>query len=203
MVTGRHEKQSESLEVRLGFDAKRAFMEACREKGMTASEVVRHFVETYPVSPVRRPWARLPTQLTEYPMTLTLTALLATSLAASTLLPLQPAAANREDPQNSFARLDADGDGYFNRVDLYHAAGLTDDGRLGEGLRSEAMGSITEAMAQFGPSLQEDMLDPEFVEGVMESAESGARSGVDQAFTDLDTDQDDRVSLAEFLAARQ
>ena len=45
------------------------------------------------------------------------------------------------------------------------------------------------------------MLDPEFVEGVMESAESGARSGVEQAFTDLDTDQDDRVSLAEFLAA--
>ncbi|WP_417493911.1 hypothetical protein [Maricaulis sp.] len=134
-------------------------------------------------------------------MNLTLAALLAAGLAASTLLPLQPATANREDPESSFARLDSDGDGYFNRIDLYHAAGLTEDGLLGEGLRSQAMGSITEAMAQFGPSVQEDMLDPEFVEGVMESAEAGARSGVDQAFTDLDTDQDDRVSLAEFLAA--
>lgn len=201
MMTGHHEKQSESLEVRLGFAAKRAFMEACRDKGMTASEVVRQFVETYPVRPARRPWARLPTKLTEYPMNLTLTALLAASLGASTLLPLQSATADRDDPETSFARIDTDGDGYFTRIDLYHQAGLTDDGRLGDGLRDQAMGSITEALAQFGPSVQEDMLDPDFVEGVMATAESSARTSVEDIFADLDADSDDRVSRAEFLAS--
>ncbi len=199
-MTGHHEKQSESLEVRLGFAAKRAFMEACREKGMTASEVVRDFVATYPVRPARRPWARLPTQLTEYPMNLTLTAMLAASLAASTLLPIQSATADREDPERSFAQLDGDSDGYFSRIDLYHEAGLTDDGRLGTDLRHEAMGSITEALARFGPSVQEELLGPDFIEGVMARAEASARHSVGAVFDQMDANSDDRISYAEFLA---
>lgn len=199
-MTGRHEKQSESLEVRLGYTTKRAFMEACRERGMTASEVVRQFVEAYPVRPARRPWVRLPTKLTEYPMNIALTAMLVTSLAASTFLPSQMATADRDDPERSFSHLDPDGDGYFTRLDLYREAGMTDDGRLGPELRNEAMSSIAEGLAEFGPSVQETLLDPDFIDGVLARAEEGARTSIESVFIDLDTDSDDRVSRAEFLA---
>ena len=203
MMTDRHEKRSESLEVRLGHTAKQAFMAACRERGITASEAVRQFVEAYPVRPVRRPWARLPFKLTELPMMMTIPAALAATLAltaVTAIMPVQTATADRDDPEQQFARVDADADGYFNRVDLYHLAGLTDDGRLGEGLRSEAMASITEAMAEFGPAAQETLLDPRYIERVLSDAEAGARSGVDEVFDEMDTDSDGRVSRAEFLA---
>ncbi|HVY88804.1 MAG TPA: EF-hand domain-containing protein [Hyphomonadaceae bacterium] len=43
----RKEKKSETLEVRIPYDTKQAFLTACREDGTTASEVVRESVQTY------------------------------------------------------------------------------------------------------------------------------------------------------------
>ena len=40
-------KKSETLEVRIPFETKQAFLTACREDGTTASEVVRESVQTY------------------------------------------------------------------------------------------------------------------------------------------------------------
>ncbi|NNU15861.1 hypothetical protein HK107_05940 [Parvularcula sp. ZS-1/3] len=40
----RPEKKSESLEIRLPYTQKRAFMEACKERGVTASDIVRQFI---------------------------------------------------------------------------------------------------------------------------------------------------------------
>lgn len=40
----RPEKKSESLEIRLPYSQKQAFMEACRERGVTASDVLRSFI---------------------------------------------------------------------------------------------------------------------------------------------------------------
>ncbi|MEM1379926.1 MAG: hypothetical protein AAGH41_04790 [Pseudomonadota bacterium] len=40
----RPEKKSESLEIRLPYSQKRAFMEACRERGVTASDTLRQFI---------------------------------------------------------------------------------------------------------------------------------------------------------------
>jgi Ca2+-binding EF-hand superfamily protein len=40
-------KKSETLEVRIPFETKQAFLTACREDGTTASEVVRESVRTY------------------------------------------------------------------------------------------------------------------------------------------------------------
>src|SRR6185295_19515419 len=40
-------KKSETLEVRIPYDTKQAFLTACREDGTTASEVVRESVQTY------------------------------------------------------------------------------------------------------------------------------------------------------------
>lgn len=43
----RKEKKSESLDVRLPYSVKTAFMAATKRKGETASEAVRRFIETY------------------------------------------------------------------------------------------------------------------------------------------------------------
>lgn len=45
MASTRAPKKSETLEVRLPYDAKTAFMTRCRESGQTASEAVRRFIE--------------------------------------------------------------------------------------------------------------------------------------------------------------
>ncbi|NRA29659.1 MAG: hypothetical protein HRU11_05290 [Parvularculaceae bacterium] len=43
-MTKRREKKSESLEIRLPYSQKQAFMEACRERGVTASDTLRQFI---------------------------------------------------------------------------------------------------------------------------------------------------------------
>ncbi len=43
----RPQKKTETLEVRLPHETKRAFLDACRENGTTASEVVRESIDTY------------------------------------------------------------------------------------------------------------------------------------------------------------
>ncbi|WP_203292183.1 EF-hand domain-containing protein [Maricaulis parjimensis] len=197
----RREKQSESLEIRLGYSAKQAFMEACREKGLTASEVVRDFVEAYPVAPQAGRGPRILNKITEFPMSLAASTLLMFSLGASALLTVQPATADVHDPETSFASIDRDGDGAFNLIDLYHEAGLTEDGRLGPELRAEAVGSMQDALAEFGPRFQEEFLSPEYVESIIAEAEESARDSVAEAFDDIDTDGDGRVEWAEFLTA--
>ena len=56
MTTPRPPKKSETLEIRLPYAAKVAFMERCRAAGLTASEVMRGLIENEAVEPpkVRR-----------------------------------------------------------------------------------------------------------------------------------------------------
>ncbi len=197
----RREKQSESLEIRLGYSAKQAFMDACREKGLTASEVVRDFVESYPVERQAAPGPRFFNKLTEFPMSMAASTLLMFTLGASALLPAQTANANNHDPEASFASIDHDGDGSFDLLDLYREAGLTEDGRLGPDLRAQAEGSMQEALAEFGPRFQEEFLDPAYVERILADAEESARTSVGEAFDDIDTNADGRVDRSEFMAA--
>ena len=197
----RREKQSESLEIRLGHSAKQAFMDACREKGLTASEVVRDFVEAYPVGDKAGAGPRFFNKLTEFPMSMAASTLLMFTLGASALLPAQTANANNHDPEASFASIDRDGDGGFDLIDLYREAGLTEDGRLGPDLRAEAVGSMQAALAEFGPRFQEEFLNPDYVERILSDAEESARVSVGEAFNDIDTDRDGRVDWPEFIAA--
>ncbi|MFC0632460.1 hypothetical protein [Brevundimonas balnearis] len=44
-MSGRPAKKSETLEVRLPHELKVRFMARCRDRGLTASEVVRDFIE--------------------------------------------------------------------------------------------------------------------------------------------------------------
>lgn len=39
-------KKTETVEVRLPFVTKLAFMQHCREKGLTASEAIRHYIDS-------------------------------------------------------------------------------------------------------------------------------------------------------------
>lgn len=41
------EKKSETLEVRLAYNQKRSFMEACQRDGKSASNVIREYLDTY------------------------------------------------------------------------------------------------------------------------------------------------------------
>ena len=50
----RPEKKSEFLEVRVSFSAKRAFMEKCRERGTSASEELRGFIDRALAEPAPR-----------------------------------------------------------------------------------------------------------------------------------------------------
>lgn len=47
MRDARRPKNSESLEVRIPYAAKQAFMARCRRQGRTASEVVRELIEAH------------------------------------------------------------------------------------------------------------------------------------------------------------
>ena len=47
MMKRRKEKKSESLDIRLPYEQKRAFMEATRKRGETASEALRHYITRY------------------------------------------------------------------------------------------------------------------------------------------------------------
>jgi hypothetical protein len=45
MTEARRVKKSETLEIRLSYDSKAAFMVRCRDDGRTASEALRRFIE--------------------------------------------------------------------------------------------------------------------------------------------------------------
>ena len=98
-------KKSETLEIRLPFAAKQAFMDRCRLEGRSASDVLRGFIDqdlAQPRRPIRRlRWAAVGVAA------LGLGAIAAPSLARPSL-PAQ------------FARLDADHDG---RLSLAEFAG--------------------------------------------------------------------------------
>lgn len=203
-MTHKREKQSESLEIRLGYTAKREFMDACKERGLTASEVVRTFVETYPVEPVKRSWSFPTPKLPEPAMKFSAVLLLSAVMGTSAVMPTA-ATAERDDPEQSFAELDADRDGRFVLEDLFRIAGLAPDGRLGQEIRDDAMNSISEAMAEFGPAVQEDLLSPDYIERVLQNAEESARTSVAATFAMLDDNADGAVTRREFMefAARE
>lgn len=96
-------KKSESLEIRLPYDAKLAFMARCRADGRSASEALRDYIDRQIADPAPRPrrWR------------LAVGALIAAALGAVAL----PSLARPADPAHAllrrvaFAHLDANHDG--------------------------------------------------------------------------------------------
>jgi hypothetical protein len=141
----RRVKKSETLEVRIPYETKQAFLTACREDGTTASEVVRGSVQTYlderarPTLPEKRTPAmniisRLPQPVRRYGPRALAGGAIAVGFTAMAVLP----SAADPDFQIAFNRLDANGDGV-----------LTAEEFLGARTRDGAMGTLS---SKAGPS---------------------------------------------------
>ncbi len=107
-------KKSETLEVRIPYDTKQAFLTACREDGTTASEVVRETVQTY-LDERERPSPKetrtlvmkLPQPVRRYGPRIAAGSLAAIGLATFAALP----SAAAPDLAARFKLLDTNGDG--------------------------------------------------------------------------------------------
>jgi len=116
MTDKRREKKSESLEVRLPYSVKRAFMRATKRRGETASEAVRQFIDQYLEEAAQ---AETPSALSEITMTVTknprktLAMALSAAAAAFTFAAL-PSAAD----DGVLALLDMNGDKVLTRSDF-------------------------------------------------------------------------------------
>lgn len=107
-------KKSETLEVRIPYDTKQAFLTACREDGTTASEVVRESVQTY-LDERERPSPKetrtlvmkLPQPVRHYGPRIAAGSLAAIGLATFAALP----SAAAPDLAARFKLLDTNGDG--------------------------------------------------------------------------------------------
>lgn len=101
MTQIRAPKKSETLEVRLPYPTKQAFMARCRDDGRSASEAVRSFIEAEIAAPCapRRGWP------------LVLAGLIALAVGAAAA----PALARAS---SGFDHLDADRDGQITAAEL-------------------------------------------------------------------------------------
>jgi hypothetical protein len=104
---GRPPKKTDSIEVRLPDETKRAFMARCREQGRSASEVVRGFIDDFLAAPESRP-RKASHVMTMLAKPAAIAAAGAAILFASTIVPSAVSAA--PDLRAAFSRLDRDGD---------------------------------------------------------------------------------------------
>lgn len=110
-------KKSETLEVRIPYETKQAFLSACREDGTTASEVVRESVQIYldererpPIPEKRTLVMKLPQPVRHYGPRVAAGGLAAIGLATFAVLP----SAAAPDFKAQFSRLDANKDGVLS-----------------------------------------------------------------------------------------
>src|SRR5262245_35953241 len=110
----RRVKKSETLEVRIPYETKQAFLAACREDGTTASEVVRTSVQTYldererPVPQEKRTLImKLPQPIRRYGLRAAAGGAIAAGFTALAVLP----SAASPDFAALFKTMDANGDG--------------------------------------------------------------------------------------------
>ena len=110
-------KKSETLEVRIPYDTKQAFLTACREDGTTASEVVRDGVQSYldarerPLIQEKRSIImKLPQPVRHYGPRIAAGSIAAIGLATFVALP----SAAAPDFKAQFSRLDTNGDGVLS-----------------------------------------------------------------------------------------
>lgn len=94
-------KKSETLEIRIPYPTKQAFMARCRDEGVSASEALRGFIDGHLDRPGR----------SRRTLRLTAGAIIAAAVAGAALPTLAMAS---HDSQAAFARIDRDGDGQIS-----------------------------------------------------------------------------------------
>ncbi|NBW10181.1 MAG: hypothetical protein EBR82_19350 [Caulobacteraceae bacterium] len=104
-------KKSETLEIRLPHPTKTAFMARCQDRGQTASEAVRRFIDAEIAgSEPRRPRVSLWQALAAAAAGLAIGAVAAPSLAQT--------AHGQNDPRVAFDRLDRNHDGVVSYAEF-------------------------------------------------------------------------------------
>lgn len=115
-------KKSETLEIRIPYDAKQAFMARCQQEGVSASEALRGFIETQVAPPAPRSARPRYSRLK-----MALAAAAALAVGATAL----PSLAGQVD-RSGFERFDLDHDGVvtlaeFARLDRDHDGAVSLD----------------------------------------------------------------------------
>jgi hypothetical protein len=113
MSAPRKLKKSETLEIRLPFPTKEAFMAQCRDEGVSASEALRGFIEGRLDGRAARPSRRL--------THLVVGAVIAAAVGAVALPSLARPLAQDLVSRLAFERLDANHDGVISFDEYRHA----------------------------------------------------------------------------------
>lgn len=129
------EKKSETLEVRLPYSQKRAFMDACAAEGTTASEEVRGFVGRFLDARAIKPGRNLMMTAKNHPLKVAAGAL---TLAGVGLAMSANGTSIAGDPD--FERLDRDRDGVLTALEIGPNAGP-----LVAQLDTDGSGTVSEA----------------------------------------------------------
>lgn len=122
-------KKSESLEIRIPYPTKQAFMARCQDEGRSASEALRLFIEQHlDVQPAA---AKAPARWSRKSVRLAAGAMIALAVGAVALPSLA-----RPNPQAGFERLDLNGDRRITAAEFSRGvavdAGFTSPSAQGE-----------------------------------------------------------------------
>ena len=113
-MTRRKPKKTESLEVRLPHEVKRAFMDRARSRGRTASSLVRDFIDSYLAGTNPRTENR--TMLKRIGTPAAVTSIVASAIALHVVTPT--AASAQPDFKSVFNQLDVDKDGKLSPEEM-------------------------------------------------------------------------------------
>lgn len=175
-MTKQPPKKSDMLEVRISYEKKRAFLQACRDVGRTASDVVREFIDSYLGRAERR---RSSTHEWSIAMTLNSPARRGLALAAGvgalgvlSLVVLSTPGMAQADLQGAFASIDADGDGRVTAAEFADRRAITAGSaelaiRFGGGCEADTSCYVEEWWILGAPSTRRaDFAPPAFVGGM-------------------------------------
>lgn len=229
MTDPRPPKKSETLEVRIPHDTKRAFLEACRREGRTASEVVRGYIDGHiaQARAAERRRGRLRDRSDpQRSLIMSLTSrngrrtLLAGAVGALGLMAIavSPSAADI-DLRAMFDRIDADADGRVTLEEFAQPRARGGDVMImrserveidDEGARSERgeefwipAGPRPDAPRSVGLEVRREMRDGELITEEIQGLDANDPMVVGmqtQEFARFDQDDDGSVDFAEFEA---
>jgi Ca2+-binding EF-hand superfamily protein len=220
-------KKSETLEVRIPYETKQAFLTACREDGTTASEVVRESVHTYLDGRERPTPQRTRTLIMKFPKPVRrygMRVIAGSAIAAGfTALVVLPSAA-APDFAAIFKMMDANGDGALT-AEEFAGTGKDGDRTFVENRTTKIVKGDPSAAPPPGVEVKQDA----FAFWLPEDGADGARQQVSSfqhrevyikkdgdaaaaepqlqtqdiqkvEFAAFDTNKDGKVSLSEFQA---
>lgn len=118
----RKPKKSEMLEIRVTYEDKQSFMQACQTEGISASDKVRSWIRLYIGAANLKSWIGYNKEKKMYVLAPTMAAVMTlgvTNLVGSTETSMvQETDTSRNHP--AFSRMDLDEDGRFSRTEFSH-----------------------------------------------------------------------------------